>query len=287
VKLQGRGVLVTGASQGLGKVIAETCVAQGAHVLLCARDKDRLESVRRNLADLAGEGQEILAFAADMSQADDVEGMVKYAKERLPQITGLVNSAGIYGPMGPAEDVSLREWVRTLEINLIGTVLPCRAVLPIFRKQNYGKIVNLSGGGATAPLPRFSAYAASKAAVVRFTETVAEETKDAAIDVNAMAPGALNTRMLDEVVAAGPTVVGAAFHARALKQKEEGGVPLERGAALSAYLLSSESDGITGRLISAVWDPWESLHQRRSELSPTDIYTLRRIVPKDRGLNWG
>jgi len=105
--------------------------------------------------------------------------------------------------------------------------------------------------------------------------------------VNAIAPGALNTRLLDEVLAAGPAVVGAAFHARAVVQKEEGGIPPERGAALSAYLLSSESDGITGRLISAVWDPWESLHQRRNELNGTDIYSLRRIVPRDRGLDWG
>ena len=119
------------------------------------------------------------------------------------------------------------EWVRAIEINLIGTVLPCRGCFPCSGSRGYGKIVNLSGGGATAPLPRLSAYAASKAAVVRFTETLAEELRRTGIDVNAIAPGALNTRLLDEVLAAGPDKVGKSFYERALKQKAEGGAPLE------------------------------------------------------------
>jgi 3-oxoacyl-[acyl-carrier protein] reductase len=160
-------------------------------------------------------------------------------------------------------------------------------VLPAFRARGAGKIVNLSGGGATAPLPRLSAYAASKAAVVRFTETLAEELRGTGVDVNAVAPGALNTRLLDEVLEAGPEKVGKAFYERSLKQKAEGGAPLEKGAALCAFLLSTESDGITGRLLSAVWDPWAELPARRAELEKSDIYTLRRIVPKDRGKDWG
>jgi NAD(P)-dependent dehydrogenase (short-subunit alcohol dehydrogenase family) len=158
--------------------------------------------------------------------------------------------------------------------------------LPIFRRQAYGKIVNLSGGGATSPMPRISAYAASKAAVVRLTETLAEETMDCGIDVNAVAPGALNTRLLDEVLTAGPESVGASFYARAVKQREQGGAPLEKGTDLCVYLLSAASDGITGRLISAVWDPWQDLGSHLEELRKTDIYTLRRIVPADRNLKW-
>ena len=179
------------------------------------------------------------------------------------------------------------EWARAIEINLMGTVLPCREALPLFRRAGAGKIINLSGGGATAPLPRLSAYAASKAAVVRFTETLAEELRGTGIDVNAVAPGALNTRLLDEVLAAGPDRVGKTFYERALKQKADGGAPLEKGAALCAFLLSPESDGISGRLLSAVWDPWADLPARRAELAESDIYTLRRIVPKDRGKSWG
>jgi 3-oxoacyl-[acyl-carrier protein] reductase len=169
----------------------------------------------------------------------------------------------------------------------LGGVLPCRAFIPHFKQHRYGKIVQLSGGGATNPLPNISAYAASKAAIIRFAETLAVEVKDYRIDVNAIAPGALNTRLLDEVIAAGPEAVGRDFHDRMIKTKEAGGTPLERGAALAVYLGSADSDGLTGRLLSAVWDPWESLATRRNDIAGSDVYTLRRIVPKDRGLTWG
>jgi 3-oxoacyl-[acyl-carrier protein] reductase len=159
--------------------------------------------------------------------------------------------------------------------------------LPAFKTQKSGKIIQLSGGGATNPLPRISAYAVSKAAIVRFVETLAEEVKEDGIDVNAIAPGALNTRLLDEVLDAGPGNVGKSFYERALKQKQTGGTPLEKGAELAVFLGSSRSNGITGKLISAVWDPWASLPEHLDELSGSDIYTLRRIVPKDRGKTWG
>ena len=136
-------------------------------------------------------------------------------------------------------------------------------------------------------MPRISAYAVSKAAVIRIVETLAEEVRDNHIDVNAIAPGALNTRMLDEILDAGPEKVGRAFYERSVKQRESGGAPLEKGAELAVFLGSSLSDGITGKLISAIWDPWSSFREHLDELSSTDVYTLRRIVPKDRGKTWG
>jgi NAD(P)-dependent dehydrogenase (short-subunit alcohol dehydrogenase family) len=198
----------------------------------------------------------------------------------------LVNNAGIYGPLGRIEDIEWSDWVRAIEINLLGSVLMVRAILPQFRANHYGKIIQLSGGGATNPLPRISAYAASKAAIVRFAETLAEEGREDHIDVNSIAPGPLNTRLLDEVLEAGPERVGESFYARAVKQKEDGGAPVERSAALAVFLASAASDGITGKLLSALWDPWEKLTSHRDEMN-SDIYTLRRIVPKDRGLPWG
>jgi NAD(P)-dependent dehydrogenase (short-subunit alcohol dehydrogenase family) len=155
------------------------------------------------------------------------------------------------------------------------------------RIAGHGKIIQLSGGGATSPLPMLSAYATSKAAVVRFMETLAEETRSHRIDVNCIAPGALNTRLLDQFIAAGPEQIGAEFHARAVRQKEQGGAPLGQGAALAVFLGSAASDGITGKLISAVWDPWTQLPEHREDLRRTDVYTLRRIVPQDRDLSWG
>ena len=139
-------------------------------------------------------------------------------------------------------------------------------MIPHLRGNKYGKIVNLSGGGATAPLPRISAYAAGKAAVVRLTETLAHELADARVDVNAIAPGPLNTRLLQEVLAAGPERVGKDFYERSLKQKADGGAPLEKGAALAVYLASAQSDGISGRLFSALWDDWQRLAQKRDAL---------------------
>jgi 3-oxoacyl-[acyl-carrier protein] reductase len=198
----------------------------------------------------------------------------------------LVNNAGIYGPKGESEKVTFGEWARAVETNLFGTFLPCQAAIPQMKQTGRGKIINLSGGGATNPLPRLSAYAASKAAVVRLTETLAEELREFSIDVNAIAPGALNTRLLEEVLRAGPEAVGHEFYQKSLKQRDSGGAPLDKAARLCVFLASEMSDGITGRLISALWDPWENLHELREQLAKSDIYTLRRIVPEDRGLKW-
>ncbi|HEY4158075.1 MAG TPA: SDR family oxidoreductase [Polyangiaceae bacterium] len=287
MKLSGKKILITGASQGFGLAVAERCLAEGADVAVCARSGTQLDQAANSLRARAGKSQRVFARAADVSDAAEVKQLVESAVGELGGLDGLVNNAGVYGPKGLIEEVDWLEWARAIEINLYGTILPCREVLPRFRAQGAGKIVNLSGGGATAPLPRLSAYAASKAAVVRFSETLAEELRGTQIDVNAVAPGALNTRLLDEVIAAGPEKVGQSFHERALKQRDDGGAPLDKGAALCAFLLSSESDGISGRLLSAVWDPWAELPARRAELMAGDIYTLRRIVPKDRARNWG
>jgi 3-oxoacyl-[acyl-carrier protein] reductase len=284
--LTGRSAIITGASQGLGRAIAIEFVKAGASVLITARDEDRLASVTNELQQCAASNQKIIACRGDVSQPSACQNAVECALKTLPHLCILVNNAGIYGPMGRLEDVDWKDWVQAIEVNLYGPVLMCRAILPHFRQQKYGKIINLSGGGATAPLPGISAYAASKAAVVRLTETLAHELKDASVDVNAIAPGPLNTRLLEEVLQAGPDRVGKEFYQKSLRQRDEGGAPLEKGAGLAAYLASAESDGITGRLFSAVWDDWPRLAQKREALAKSDIYTLRRITPEDRGQQW-
>ncbi|MBA3875270.1 MAG: SDR family oxidoreductase [Anaerolineae bacterium] len=286
MNLQNRSAVITGANQGLGEAIAKAFVAAGANVYLCARNLDLLNQVRDKLAKGATAEQKVLAEACDVSKPEQVDRLVANALAALGKIDILVNNAGVYGPKGESESVDWEAWQQALEINLYGTVLPTRALLPHFKTAGYGKIINISGGGATNPLPRFSAYAASKAAVVRFSETIAEEVRPFHIDVNAVAPGALNTRLLDEVLDSGPDVVGENFYKRALEQKEQGGAPLERGADLCVFLASVASDGITGKLISAIWDPWEKLPEHQQQLQ-SDIYTLRRIIPKDRGQDWG
>lgn len=286
LSLADRVAIITGGSQGLGLEIARAYVRAGARVMICARDASLIERRREELEALTGDDR-VAGMGADVSREADVARLIETTLARFGELHILVNNAGIYGPMGPIETLDWHAWVQAIEINIYGSVLPTRAVLPRFKAQRYGKIVQISGGGATNPLPRLTAYAASKAAIIRFAESLAMEVREHGIDVNAIAPGALDTRMLDQVLAAGPETVGQEFHDRMLKTKAKGGTPLETGASLAVFLGSAESDGITGRLISAVWDPWAELASHRAELEESDVYTLRRIVPKDRGLTWG
>ena len=285
--LADRSAVITGANQGLGRAIATSFVRAGASVLLVARGEELLRQVHAELtAQVTLSTQQVHYICGDVSSAESCSAIVKHAQDVLPDVTVLVNNAGVYGPMGLIEEVDWDAWIEAIQVNLFGTVQMCRAVIPLMRARGYGKIINLSGGGATAPLPRISAYAASKVAIVRLTETFALELKDAHIDVNVIAPGALNTRLLDEVLAAGPEKVGQDFYDRSIKQRDQGGAPLEKGAGLAVFLASAASDGITGRLLSAVWDDWATLPEKREQLAKSDIYTLRRIVPEDRGFKW-
>ncbi len=284
--LTGRTAIITGASQGLGKEIARAYLAAGASVLICARNATDLESARTELQAVAGVDGRLVARTADVSKPDDAAGLIEAALEQWGHVDILVNNAGVYGPLGPSDEVDWLEWTRAVEINLYGSVLPARALLPHFKQRRSGKIVQISGGGATNPLPRITAYAASKAAIIRFAESLAEEVREYGIDVNAIAPGALNTRMLDQVIASGPGTVGDAFYTRMERIKSEGGTSLQRGAALAVFLGSPASNGLTGRLISAAWDAWEDLPSRIDEIASTDIYTLRRVTAADRGKDW-
>ena len=285
MELAGRSAIITGASEGLGRAIAAAFVESGASVFLVARKEGKLREFQQELANSATlPNQRVEAMAGDVSRAECCQAIVERARQVLADISILVNNAGVYGPIGPVEQNDWQEWVQAIEINLFGTVLMCRAVIPIMRAQRYGKIVNLSGGGATSPLPRFSSYAAAKAAVVRLTETLAQELADAHIDINAIAPGSLNTRLLSQVLEAGPARVGKDMYEKSLKQQANGGASLEKGADLAVFLASPASDGISGRLIAALWDNWSTLPEKRDRLR--DIYTLRRIIPEDRGEAW-
>jgi NAD(P)-dependent dehydrogenase (short-subunit alcohol dehydrogenase family) len=286
MRLAGRAALITGASQGLGREIAKQFVREGASVAICARDGALLEEAGAELTAMAAPGQRIRWQACNVSSEEDVSRFVAFGLRELGAFQILVSNAGVLGPKGPTETVDLKAWKETIETNLFGAIFLCREVIPHFKEFGYGKIVALSGGGAAAPLPFLSAYAASKAALVRVMETLAVELLPHSIDVNAVAPGVMNTRMMNETLAAGPEKIGDAYYQKMLQQQKAGGAPPERAARLCAFLSSAESDGITGRLISAQWDAWEILAERREELAGSDIYTLRRIVPGDRGKTW-
>jgi 3-oxoacyl-[acyl-carrier protein] reductase len=280
VDLADRAAVITGGSRGLGRAIAARFVAEGASVLIVARDPGPLEQARAELAAHAVRpGQSVHALAADVALPDTADAVAALAAKELPDLAVLVNNAGVYGPFGAVDEVPWEAWEHAVRVNLFGPVLLSRALVPALRRRGFGKIVNVSGGGATSPLPRISAYAAAKAALVRLTETFACELRADRIDVNALAPGPLDTRLLDELLAAGPEGVGPEMFARARRQREEGGTPLAKGADLALFLASARSDGITGRLLSAIWDDWASLPARREEIARSDAYTLRRVSP--------
>jgi NAD(P)-dependent dehydrogenase (short-subunit alcohol dehydrogenase family) len=287
MKLAGRHVVVTGASLGLGRAIARACLAEGAHVLICARERDALEGTLQNLRQRAPDGTKVWAKICDVSDEQQVNALAEFAQRELGACDVLINNAGVLGPIGPVEEVAWADWKRTIEIDLFGVALPCRAFLSGMKSRRRGKIINLSGGGATGPRPLVSAYAAAKTAVVRFTETLAVETRSFGIDVNAIAPGAIHTRMTEQARAAGleEEIKFEKLKLESIPDPDDD-VPLA-AAQLCVFLASAESDGITGRLISARWDDWENLAAQREALAAGDIYTLRRIVPEDRGADWG
>lgn len=272
--LKDRAAIITGGSQGIGKAIARAFLAEGCSCLLVARTHSALDTAVKELSSI---GPPVSAFAADVGAPDEVSAAVRRARSDLGALDILVNCAGVYGPIGPSTDVDPNAWWGVLRVNLFGTFLCTRAVLPHMLRQGHGKVINLAGGGASTPFPRFSAYAASKAAVVRLTETLAEELRGSGIDINAIAPGAVNTRLLDHVLAAGEAA-GEEFLQRSRRQKADGGTPPEKAAELAVFLASALSDGLTGRLISAVWDDWPHMAARIPEIMASELYTLRRVA---------
>lgn len=274
--------IITGGSRGIGRAIAMAFAREGSSLVLVSRTKSELQATRQQLANSTSE---VEVFETDVSKEKQVKEMVDFTLERFTTIDVLVNCAGIQGPIGFVTDLDNEKWIEAININLYGTFLCIKAVLPLMINNKRGKIINFSGGGAVSPRSRFSAYSTSKAGVVRLTETLAEEVKEYNIDINAIAPGAVNTRLLDQVLEAGEAA-GEEELAKAIKQKQEGGVPPEKVAELAVFLASSKSDGLSGRLISLPWDNWMAIPQHLDGLMSSDIYTMRRIIPKDRGYEW-
>jgi len=251
---------------------------------LCARSEVALTQTRQRLLQ-AVPGLKVIALPTDISREEDVDRLSRAVGEAFPRLDILVNCAGVAGPRGTLQEADWEEWKKAITINLLGTTYMIRAFLPALHRSQRGKIINISGGGATRPLPGLSSYAASKAAVVRLTETLAYELSHRNIDVNAVAPGVLATRMVDDFLELGTEILGKQYVEEVARQKRDPVPAMDRAAELCVFLASEQSNGISGRLISAVWDPWKAFPQHRHRLMSSDIYTLRRIVPEDRGIS--
>jgi len=278
--------LITGASRGLGEFLSCRFWDAGFNLCLIARSEAGLEKVVQALPER--KGQRTVCLVGDMINPESVMELVTKAKAALPRLDVLLNNAAIHGPMGPLWENDFLMWQQTIQVNLLAPVALCRAFVPWMKETGGGaSIINFSGGGATGPRANFSAYATAKAGLVRFSETLAEETRSLGIRVNCIAPGAMKTAMLGEVLEKGIRAAGEREFAIASKVFAEGGASMERVADLALFLASDASKKITGKLISAVWDDWEHWSEHLDELSSSDVYTLRRIAGRDRGFTWG
>ena len=285
MKAKNKNVLITGGTVGFGKALAEKFLSEGANVSICSRNEQQLFDTQSELLSKFP-NQIILVKKCDVSIEKDVKEFISYSLDTFKTIHVLILNAGVYGPMGPIETVSLDEWRKSIDINLFGVLLPCRELIPHFKQNKYGKIIVLSGGGATNPMPNLSSYATAKAAVVRLVETLSKELSSYNVDINAIAPGAMSTRMIQQVIDAGPEIVGDEFFKKNQNWKQNGATSMALGTNLAVYLSSDDSNGVTGKLISAQWDDWKNFGNHLDDLQNSDIYTIRRIVLEDRNKKW-
>ena len=274
MKLRGKIAIVTGGGRGIGKNIALAYGREGASVVVAARSRDEIEAIRREISDT---GVSSLAVECDVARYADVERLVHRTRERFGAVDILVNAAGVQGPIGPLAEADPEAWRHAVTVNLIGVFHGCRAVIPGMIARGGGRIVNLSGGGAVSPRPFFTASSASKAAIARLTESLAEEILPHRIMVNTMAPGATPTRMMEEI-ARGAQEAAPKEAQQAGDILRRGGVDTSRQAALAVFLASDDSEGLTGRMLHTN-DDWPSHIGRIGDLMASDLYRIKRVQP--------
>ncbi len=272
--LEGQVAVITGAGRGIGRAIALAYAREGAKLALAARSEPELEEAVAAVLELGGQA---IAVPTDVTSQTDTERLAEAAVERFGRIDVLVNNAGISGPIGPLQDNEIDEWVDTINVNLTGTFLVCRAVIPVMLRQGGGRIINLSGAGAANAWSNMSAYCSSKVAVVRLTEVLAQELEGKRITVNALGPGSVHTTMWDKMTEDAAQAGAAFIHETGLRVTSGGGASIDECAELAVWLASGESGALTGRLISAATDDFRGLPPRIAEIMSGDAATLRRI----------
>jgi Dehydrogenases with different specificities (related to short-chain alcohol dehydrogenases) len=266
MKLSGEVAIITGGARGIGKSVAEAFSREGAKVVIASEIQDELVAASKELS--------VDHVKTDVTEIDDVKKLIDYTVSKYGKIDILINAAGMQVPVGSLFEVSAEAWKKTVEVNLIGTMLCCKFSLSSMITNKKGKIVNFGGGGAISPRPNFSAYASSKTGVLRFTETLAEEVREFNIDVNAIHPGSVHTKMNEDVVEAGLGKAGDAEYKNALDVQGGNTVSMSEVQEFLTFLASNESDGITGKTLYNVWDDWRGLTKENLNSS---LYTLRRI----------
>jgi 3-oxoacyl-[acyl-carrier protein] reductase len=284
-ELASKTILLTGASGGLGACVARTLWRKGGSLILVGRNNHRLHALSAALKSQLDVDQKAHVLCADLSQPGTADQIVEQAQGVCSGLYALINNAAELGPIGPFCSNDWLLWERTIQVNLLAPAALCRAVVPWMKKSGGGKIVNISGGGATSPRPNFTAYATAKAGLVRFSETLAQELLPHNIQVNCVAPGPMNTAMLQAILSAQLELAGDEYM-RVLQTQASGNAQPHNAAELIAFLVSPRTQAISGKLISAVWDPWRNLMDHVQDLRQSDVYTIRRIMPNDRGFEF-
>ena len=260
-------IAITGSSSGIGQFLADTLASKGHEICRLARSP-----------------QGGFSFKCDVGDWDAVHSCAEKIAAKWTSLDSLICCAGIQEPIGPAMEIDPVAWRKNLGVNLDGTFYAIRALYPLLKKSSArAKVICFSGGGSTGPRPNFAAYGVAKTGVVRLVEMLASEWAGSPPDINAIAPGAIFTKMTEEVLSCGEKRVGQKEFESAARMSRDNDVKLAKVLGLVEALLSPQTDGISGKLISAPWDPWQNLSALREELMLSDIYTLRRIMPEDRG----
>tara|TARA_B110000503_G_C7154175_1_gene416549 strand:+ start:1125 stop:1982 length:858 start_codon:yes stop_codon:yes gene_type:complete len=283
--MQSKFVLITGSTGGLGSIITKRFWKEGYSLLLVSRNLSRLKILKDSL--VKKKGQECIVKTCDLSDENEVIDFIDETNRNAMHIDVLINNAAIHGPIGVSSVDSVLDWRAAMQINLFSPALLCSAFAKKMMVRNSGVIINLSGGGATAPRPYFSCYATSKAGLVRFTETLSEEIKSSGVRVNSVAPGAMKTQLLNEILEKGEDHCSKKEYLDAKNIFEKNENNLDNIADLFIFLASDISKGITGKLISAQWDNWKEWPDHIDDLNSSDLYTIRRISGNDRNTNWG
>ena len=276
--LSSKTIVITGGSLGIGYEIAKKCAIEEATVIIAARNKKALENALAELNQISKNNHQ--QYSVDVSKYEEVKRFASWCSSNFSHIYALVNCAGVYGPIGRINQISMEKFAEAIHINFLGTVYMCHAFIPLIKSGARKKIINFSGGGAASPFPNYSAYATSKIAIVRLTENLSIEFSQDGLDINCIAPGFVITRLHQQTIKAGPGLATKDFYENTKKQIESGGIPIEKAVDLALFLLSTDSDGITGKFISAAWDPWQDKDFQQKLRIDKDFATLRRIDEK-------
>jgi NAD(P)-dependent dehydrogenase (short-subunit alcohol dehydrogenase family) len=270
----GRRVLIAGASSGIGAALVTALAADGHTVFACARRADALRAVT------AGD-RLARSRRCDVGDERMVRGLYRWLAHHTDGLDALIVAAGAFGPIGALVDTPSAGWWRTVRDNVFGVYLMVKHGMPLLARGRHPRIVTFSGGGAFGTFPRYSAYATSKAAVVRLTECLADELAAHGIAVNAVAPGMVATAIHHATLEAGPETAGPEHFERTRAVLAEGGVPMSVPVDCVRFLLSDAADGLTGKTLSATFDPWrdERFRAHLGEITRSDLYTLRRMNP--------